>query len=321
MKKHEERAHSKFSASGAERWLACPGSVALSEGQPDNGNKWSIEGTKAHEILEQLMRRELAKLNGEKKLPPIHFQAPTIMVNHAANAACFMLDQHKKNPGSELTSEERVYLSHIHEEMFGTYDGALVVPFWSLDIYDFKYGSGHAVSPVRCLQMIFYAIGKAHEFNYNFQKIRLWIIQPRIKGYDGPAMWELTMPELREYEQILRDGVKAVEENPKKYVEGGHCHWCKAKAICPLKQDKVIEKGRALFAPVITKPEGGTNGKTSSEKGGKESRQKSEAQWREESKKGRTKAQSRAEEKGQKIRGQKEKQSTSRANPFRPSRG
>ena len=43
-------AHSKLSASGAERWMRCPGSIAMSEGLPDTSSVAADEGTAAHFI-------------------------------------------------------------------------------------------------------------------------------------------------------------------------------------------------------------------------------------------------------------------------------
>lgn len=43
-------AHSKLSASGAEKWMRCPGSIAMSEGLPDASSAAADEGTAAHFI-------------------------------------------------------------------------------------------------------------------------------------------------------------------------------------------------------------------------------------------------------------------------------
>ena len=42
--------HSKLSASGAEKWMRCPGSIAMSEGLPDTSSAAADEGTAAHFI-------------------------------------------------------------------------------------------------------------------------------------------------------------------------------------------------------------------------------------------------------------------------------
>jgi hypothetical protein len=39
-----------LSPSGADRWMVCPGSVALEEPFPDDSNEYSEEGTCAHSV-------------------------------------------------------------------------------------------------------------------------------------------------------------------------------------------------------------------------------------------------------------------------------
>lgn len=227
------RAHSKFSASGAERWFNCPGSVELSEGQPDKTSVWAEEGILAHKFLENVLTG-----NASSKVK-------NDMYYHVQNAAKFIFDLHRKTKGSELNVETRIYLDFIHPEAFGTFDSGIVDLFGMLHVIDFKYGAGHSVSPVKNLQMIFYGMGLAHKYDWNFKRVRLWIIQPRIKGYDGPTFWDIPIMELKSYVPIYKKAVRQVEQFPNKYVEGEWCWWCKAKSICPLKlkqkQDSCID--------------------------------------------------------------------------------
>lgn len=244
----KERKHSKFSASGSERWLACPGSVNLSEGLPDKSSPWAEEGTRAHEVLEHLlistglMGTELHHFEFEDGTKP-----SLEMWMHCRNARDFIIKKYKEHPGSDLLIETRIHLGFIHPEMFGTFDSAIIDHFGILHVFDFKYGAGHAVSPRENLQMIFYAIGVAHLHHWNFKRVRMWIIQPRIRGYDGPAFWETSISELKCYVEIFRNGVDTVNLAPNHYEEGAWCHWCKAKAICPLKIDKKLEEAKSVF--------------------------------------------------------------------------
>lgn len=252
---HESRAHSKFSASGASRWFNCPGSVELSEGIPDKPSKWSHEGTRAHEVLEALMRQDL---NGndetsleefEKLLETLktEFDSKSIaaMIALGTEARDFILNRARKRD-AEVLLETRVYLDFIDNQMFGTFDSAIIDHWGTLDVFDYKYGSGIAVSAKDNLQMIFYGLGLAHQYDWNFKKVRLWIIQPRIKGYDGPTFWELPTTELKGYIKFFREAVKRVRKNPE-FREGGWCHWCRAKQVCPLKKDKKIREAQTLF--------------------------------------------------------------------------
>lgn len=251
-KGHAERAHSKYSASGAERWFCCPGSVALSEGLPDKQNIYSEEGSRAHEVLEALMRIELSGNCGAtiEECWPVVQRAEVAhpeMVRYAKRTRDFIFGLLKKHPGAEVTAEERIYLSFIHPEMFGTYDAAVVDHFGTLHVIDFKYGAGVFVSPKGNLQMLFYAIGVAHKYDWNFKRVRMWIDQPRVKGYDGPLFWEISILELKEKVEAFRGAVHRVLTEPQGFTEGSWCHWCRAKAICPRKLEKKAEAAKCLF--------------------------------------------------------------------------
>lgn len=243
---HHTRKHSKFSASGAERWFACPGSVELSEDLPDKDSVWSLEGTKAHEVLESILTDAI-----KRRLPPI-LKSETEMWRHGFAAANFIFNLWRKTQGSEIMVETRIALPFIHPAMFGTFDGAVIDHFGILHVFDYKYGAGHSVSPGSSkkpnLQMVFYGLGLAYKYDWNFKSVRLWIIQPRIKGYDGPVFWELSINELKGYAVQFAEAVRRVEEEPETFAEGSHCHWCKAKAICPLKQEQKHERAKAAFS-------------------------------------------------------------------------
>lgn len=243
---HTERAHSKFSASGAERWFNCPGGVELSEGLPDKSSVWSIEGVLAHELLEQILTWFLAGQDIDRFV--FHPKFPDDMRRHVLQTALFIIFL-KAQTGGDLQIETRIYLDFIHPEMFGTFDAGILDFFETLHVIDFKYGAGHSVSVRENLQMIFYGIGLAHLHHWNFKRVRLWIIQPRIKGYDGPTFWDVPILTLKNtYVPRFERAVERVEKFPKKYVEGSWCHWCKTKSICPLKQQAKLEKARSIFS-------------------------------------------------------------------------
>ena len=52
-------AHARLSPSGAHRWMRCPGSVALEAPFPDNSNRYSAEGTLAHDLAAHRVPRIL----------------------------------------------------------------------------------------------------------------------------------------------------------------------------------------------------------------------------------------------------------------------
>lgn len=241
-----ERKHSKFSASGAERWMNCPGSVALSEGLPDKSSPYAIEGTEAHAVLEDILK---SYIEGKSVLKTVTTQE---MIDHGENSARFIFALHRRLEGSDILVESRIKLDFIHPEMFGTFDGAVIDHFGTLHVFDYKYGAGVPVSPGTednpNFQMLFYGIGLAHQYQWNFKRIRLWIIQPRVKSFDGPLYLEMTVPAVKSYIIRFERGVRRVEEKPDEFVEGKWCHWCKAKSICPLKRASKRMKDKDAFS-------------------------------------------------------------------------
>lgn len=250
---HSERKHSRFSASGAERWMSCPGSVALNETVPSRTNVWAVEGTKAHEVLEATLKLELAGSTREaiREYQATVLDKPREMVDYADQAAAFVTDLYYKDPGSEILLETRVMLDFLHPDAFGTFDIAVAEHFDTLHLMDYKYGAGVAVSPVKSLQLIFYSLALAYKWRWNFTTVRHWIIQPRVKGYEGPLYWDAPIEDIKgKYLDLFAEGIARVEREPDRYVEGKWCHWCNAKSICPLKKKVKFVDADLAFSPI-----------------------------------------------------------------------
>ena len=243
-KDHSQRRHSKYSASGAERWFNCSASVVASEGIPSKDNIYSLEGTKGHEVLE-VMVKHLEK--DKTSFPAFDGTVPREMIQFAFETAKFILDVKRGLVDAELLIESRVFLDFIHPEAFGSLDYAIVDEFGTLHIMDYKYGKS-LVSPKENLQFIFYALAVAHKYQWNFKRVRMWTLQPRIRNFDGFVFWEISIHELKQYVKVFKDAIDRVENEPDKYTEGPWCHYCAAKGVCPLKQDAKLEKAKAAFS-------------------------------------------------------------------------
>lgn len=243
----EEKAHSKFSASGFERIANCSGSVSLSEGLPDKSSEAANEGTLAHTVLETILKRAI-KENGKGFSLVFDKRVSDEMVSHAYLAANQILKIHKGLPGSQVMVESKVSLAFIHPEAFGTLDAAVLDYFGTLHILDFKYGFTF-VSPKENYQFIFYAMAVAYANHWNFKNVRMWTLQPRVKGFDGFIYWEISIGELKKYIPIFKEAIDRVEKYPDKYTEGSWCWFCKAKKICPLKRSEKLDYLNTVFKP------------------------------------------------------------------------
>lgn len=244
---HQERAHSKFSASGSERWLNCAASVELEETMPKEANHdsfWSLEGTAAHELLEDYLMAEIWA-DVETKYE-FDLRVDENMKRHCRGTA-IQIKKMAKLWGARVLVEKRIYNTFIHEEMFGTCD--VIIPVYGdvLHIIDFKYGSGHIVDPTRNTQLIQYALGVAESYDWKFKNVSMHIMQPRA-GKKWHKQWSCTIEELKNYWlPIWMKGVARVDKGGNKPFIGSWCYWCKAKSICPAKINVSLEKTMNAF--------------------------------------------------------------------------
>jgi hypothetical protein len=239
----EEKSHAKFSPSASGRWIACPGSVKASEGIPSEDSAASVEGTQGHECLETLLtagpHKQLATEAFLRKTYPAE------MVTHAAAAAQAIWKMLPK--GATLLAETKARCTHIHPEFHGTADAVIIEDFGTLYVFDYKYGR-HPVEVKENTQLISYALGIAHEHEYNFTDVVLVIIQPRAMHDEGPVRsWRLCITELAEWADIFRKAVKAAEAKNAKRVSGSHCRFCPAAVTCEEFKGKALSEARASF--------------------------------------------------------------------------
>lgn len=238
--------HSPLSASGSERWLNCPASVALSLNQPEPpSSKYALEGTRAHDYLEEWLiyiQLKFKGLEGRDVCNP--YGSDKDMYFAILTAVEFA--QSRLRQGFKMETEEKLSLAHIHPSMFGTTDTKFYKEGSVLEIWDYKHGKGKVVevyeNGMPNTQLVYYGLAAAHKYNYDFKKVRLGIIQPRAKHINGPIRSTvLSMPRLKKYIDVFKKGVDNVFSKNPEVVTGPWCHWCKAQNVCP-KQQKIRSK-------------------------------------------------------------------------------
>jgi hypothetical protein len=227
-----KKAHAKFGASTAKRWLSCPGSIALIEkAPPQEESKYAQEGTDAHACLEFLVKNR-AKLKQACAAALRRWNAA--MVAHA-NAAVMEIEKIAAElPGAEIFAETRADLPVSEPGQFGTTDISIVQEFGTLVIVDYKYGAGIPVPCENNEQLIYYALGIAHQYDYNFSRVVLMIIQPRA-AIDGKTVraWETNVATLLEWRDKFEAGIKVAKKKDAALLSGDHCRFCPAAVICP----------------------------------------------------------------------------------------
>lgn len=263
-------AHSALGASGAERWTACPGSVAAGNGLPRKSSQAAAEGTAAHYLA-------ALELTGERPLafPPEYIEADGFvievdedMIEHVRGYCDFVNEQRISIDTAYYAVEQQldlarplgVALDSPLAGAFGTAD-AVIVRGGTLKVIDLKYGKGKAVKADGNLQLSLYALGAladpvvALTAGDSITDVELVVYQPRV--YDEPQIEYLTLDELRERGAELARAAAEVNEaaaelatigGPEstaaardawvaRYLRPGsqQCNWCPVKQAgrCP----------------------------------------------------------------------------------------
>lgn len=267
MTAHTQRAHARLAPSAAYRWIACPGSVALSEGIPDEASSYAAEGTAAHELAAHCL---------EKGFPPSGYLGSVIDISGLTpgerfnnrvlvdNVSRFEVTEemveavevyldHVKGlcgpAGFELDIEQRLDMRHIHPEIYGTGDAVVYQhdTGW-LHVIDFKYGKGVAVSPEANPQLMLYGAGAARRYhNRKLAGVTLHIVQPRAAGVPVKT-WETDYLDLMDSEIDLGAAAKATEAPDAPFNAGDWCRFCKAAAVCPTLRERSRNLALSEFA-------------------------------------------------------------------------
>lgn len=256
----EEKAHATYSASGSHRWLNCPGSISLSENAPEKPeSEYAKEGTEAHSCFELLLSNR-HKLQNAIKLAYKRFDKS--MVEHASDTVNWILDRagivsgDTSDNGLEILCETRVDASPFTTEgQFGTLDAAIVQHFGRLIVIDYKYGQGLLVDPegddgMGNPQLVYYALGVAHMYDYNFSDVELVVIQPRAYHESGQTIRShvISMDTLESWIPIFQKGVRRSKKANPAIKPGDWCRFCKAAVVCPELKDKALENAKIAFS-------------------------------------------------------------------------
>jgi hypothetical protein len=254
-----EAAHSKYSASGFEAAMLCPGKPVMEEGKPNNGNIYSATGTVAHHLLELALRdgAEPAGFLGRRFQEAgfdieVDEDMVTAVTTALANIRDFAGD-------GMLLSEQKVnyanYLGVDKDQAWGTAD-VIVARGDELQVHDYKNGSGVIVEAVENPQMMLYGLGAleaVEDLLGPFNEVRLVIHQPNAR--DTPSEWTISVEDLKTWgfetasaavgtrKQAADEFLMADQAWLDAYLMPGEkqCKFCKAKATCPKLRAEVFD--------------------------------------------------------------------------------
>jgi CRISPR/Cas system-associated exonuclease Cas4 (RecB family) len=220
--------HAKLSPSGSSRWLACPGSIWLTEKAPaQKSSAAADEGTDAHEWAAKIL------LNMEQRENP--YRDVEMYVNRVRASA--------DRKDAQLWIEQRVYVNDV---IHGTPD-AVVSHKSTLEVFDLKYGY-NKVEASGNTQLIIYAAGAIKTYGLNPRKVVLHIVQPRAGGIRSATLPRKTFDALVNSIVAAADALLKNPDAPRK--AGEHCQYCPAASICPERKAEAHVAAQMAFRPV-----------------------------------------------------------------------
>jgi len=235
-------AHAQLSPSSAVRWMTCPGSVRMCEGIPDTSSDASLEGTMMHTVSAHCLTRGTDAAGYVGVTDP---ETGLILQAEQAQAVQTYVDTVRdivKTTGGELLVEQRLSIWHMtgEEDAHGTAD-AVIMTMDELIVIDAKFGRGVAVDAEDNPQLMMYAAAAyvEHELAYDFKRVRMMIVQPRL---NASPEWTIPVPQLDNFMAEVQFSAELTRQADAPLVPSAKgCQWCRAKATCPAITNKIMD--------------------------------------------------------------------------------
>lgn len=251
--------HAKCSASKAERWMHCPGSIALEDQcRPEKPSEYAAEGTLAHELAELKVRAFLMDENDPLHLEPEEYEGVHADIRHRPlysgemeEATDFYVGRIQEAMSAaddpEVLVEQAFRLDSWVPDGFGTSD-AVILTDNAIEVFDLKYGAGVKVEAQGNPQLRLYGLGAAALFGdlYDIELVRMTIIQPRLDHVSSEIVPLADL--LRWAETEVAPKAKAAMDGTGEIEAGDWCRWCPAKEVCRVRAEKQLELARKDFA-------------------------------------------------------------------------
>jgi len=269
-------AHSLLGASGAYRWLNCPGSFQLSVTAPPRpASIYAATGTLAHDFIEEALAAAIVggqplghhRMTQSELGETCTVEGHTITVDQdLIDGVNVMLDYvaAARSQSDWIRCEFQVELNDYFLPsqpppvlLFGRVDVALLdLQTDTLEIIDYKNGSGVFVMVKDNPQLLYYAAGVLRQLPKHqlrrLKRIKLTVVQPNAPGSEPIRSWQITPVDLLMWiDEVLVPGVEACAQDNPPLVPGPWCRFCPAIHTCPRLMQDANEMAKRDFADHI----------------------------------------------------------------------
>lgn len=251
--------HARLSASGAKRWMECPGSQPRVDLLGPDANKesdFSAEGTCAHEGAALALRegQEPWMYIGQNLYTDTNGKAWEFTAEMAEHVALYT-DYIRKmySDGAEMLVEEKIAVEELGDDFGGTADAVvhrLKDGGGFVHVIDLKYGIGVSVpigdkddlgnTKFENPQLLYYAYGVLRRLGVTAEddvKVGGTIVQPRDPhGNTIREAWTTSKAVFEWANTRLLPAMQRVGEEAPPLKPGDWCQFCPAKLLCPVLQ-------------------------------------------------------------------------------------
>lgn len=268
---HTTRAHARLGPSSAHRWINCPGSVKASEGLDNRSSVYAAEGTAAHELASTMLQFDY---EGAAQFADHFIDIEATETQHilskrgpANGRTIFEVDEEMIEAVDTYVEfvhglinsipkgvaivdvEQRLDMTHIHPDIFGTGDAVVYDPVGEhLHVCDFKYGKGVVVGVEDNPQLLLYAAGAVRRYhNQPVRHLSMHVIQPRAAG-QGIKTWDTDLLELMDFEGEIAVSAANTQKPDAPRNAGEWCRFCLAAPICPTNRESAMADALAEFS-------------------------------------------------------------------------
>jgi hypothetical protein len=271
----DTRQHKRFGGSKCDRYMNCPGSIALGETVPERpASKYAVEGTVAHDLAEQCLRSKThpAAFLGKE------FQGVTVTLDMTDAIVTYLNEietEMARSAGLCTVFIEQAFeipLDSAEPGEVGSINDCVIYhpSLKRLRVFEYKHGAGVFVDVEDNKQLKFAALGAVLKNpQWQVEEIICTVVQPRARDSDQPVRdWNFDVLELLEFRAELDaavgrakafaaaaqvKGFDLISSEGEPFNPGSWCRWCPAAdaGVCPARDRQALQAATLDFASVV----------------------------------------------------------------------